>query len=331
METIKTLDDLQKYIEKWCNDPQSVSGDNESVFDGLLLDNQVIHITGDGYSSDITTGVMRQLVALQDQIYNLVRIGLYGSRSYKLDEFDERKLEFRATVKEGSSIIEVGIGDAIKKALERMNGWQIVGTAVIGIIVYAIMKCYSVSRNARKEEVKAIQETERLRITTEASKNNVSEALAVVKAVEESRAKALRYLSGTNADIEINGVKYSKEELLEGASDMDGFDYSVKEKEQNTVIEEGSFILDKFDNNLGKNLEPRGRKISIVNCDTQEHLEKVTFPEDMPEEDILKFILMASKEPVGVSVLVVRDSEGKPTTAKVVSTSIETTEPKLEI
>lgn len=330
METIKTLDDLQKYIEKWCNDPQSVSGDDESVFDGLILDNQVIHINGDGHSSDITTGVMRQLVALQDQIYNLVRIGLSGSRSYKLDEFNERKLEFRATVKEGSSIIEVGIGDAIKKALEMMNGWQIVGTAVIGIIVYTIMKCYTVSRNARKEEVKAIQETERLRITTEASKNNVNEALAVVKAVEESRAKVLRYLSGTNADIEINGVKYSKEELLEGASDMDGFDYSVK-KEHNTVIEEGSFILDKFDNNLGKNLEPRGRKISIVNCDTQEHLEKVTFPEDMPEEDILKFILMVSKEPVGVRVLVVRDSEGKPITSKVVSTSIETTEPELEI
>ena len=45
METIKTLDDLQKYIEKWCNDPKSVSGDNESVFDELLLDNQVIHIS----------------------------------------------------------------------------------------------------------------------------------------------------------------------------------------------------------------------------------------------------------------------------------------------
>lgn len=82
--------------------------------------------------------------------------------------------------------IEVGIGDAIKKALEMMNGWQIVSTAVIGIIVYTIIKCYTVSRNARKEEVKAIQETERLRITTEASKNNVIEALAVVKAVEES-------------------------------------------------------------------------------------------------------------------------------------------------
>ena len=68
-----------------------------------------------------------------------------------------------------------------------MNGWQIVGTVVIGIIVYAIMKCYSISRNDKKEEVKAIQETERLRITTEASKNNVIEALAVVKAVEESR------------------------------------------------------------------------------------------------------------------------------------------------
>ena len=49
------------------------------------------------------------------------------------------------------------------------------------------------------------------------------------------------------------------------------------------------------------------------------------------EEDILKFIFMASKEPVGVSVLVVRDSEGKPITSKVVSTSIETTEPELEI
>ena len=68
-----------------------------------------------------------------------------------------------------------------------MNGWQILGTVVIGIIVYAIMKCYSISRNAKKEDVKAIQETERLRITTEASKNNVIEALAVVKAVEESR------------------------------------------------------------------------------------------------------------------------------------------------
>lgn len=322
METIKTLDDLQKYIEKWCNDPQSVSGDKESVFDGLILDNQVIHITGDGYSSDITTGFMRQLVALQDQLYNLVKIGLYGSRNHKLKEDDERKLEFRATIREGSSIIEVGIGDAIKKALEIMNGWQIAGTVVIGIIVCAIMKCYSVSRNARKEEVKAIQETERLRITTEASKNNVSEALAVVKAIEESRAKTLRYLSGTNADIEINGVKYSKEELLESASDMVGFDYSVKKKEHNTVTEEGSFILDKFDNNLGKNLEPTGRKISIVNCDTQEHLEKVTFSKDIPEEDILKFIFMASKEPVGVRLLVERDSEGKPIKSKVVSTSI---------
>lgn len=87
---------------------------------------------------------------------------------------------------EGSSIIEVGIGDAIKKALEMINDWQIAVTAIIGIIVYAIMKCYSVSRNARDEEVKAIQETERLRITTDASKNNVNEALAVVKAVEES-------------------------------------------------------------------------------------------------------------------------------------------------
>lgn len=49
------------------------------------------------------------------------------------------------------------------------------------------------------------------------------------------------------------------------------------------------------------------------------------------EEDILKFIFMASKEPVGVSVLVVRDSEGKPIPSKFVSTSIETTEHKLEI
>lgn len=67
-----------------------------------------------------------------------------------------------------------------------MNDWQIAGTSVIIIIVYAIMKCYSVHRNARKEEVKAIHETERLRITTEASKNNVIEVLAVVKSVEES-------------------------------------------------------------------------------------------------------------------------------------------------
>lgn len=67
-----------------------------------------------------------------------------------------------------------------------INDWQIAVTAIIGIIVYAIMKCYSVNRNARNEEVKAIQETERLRITTDASKNNVIEALAVVKAVEES-------------------------------------------------------------------------------------------------------------------------------------------------
>lgn len=87
---------------------------------------------------------------------------------------------------EGSSIIEVGIGDAINKALEMINDWQITVAAIIGIIVYAIIKCYSVSRNANNEEVKAIQETERLRITTEASKNNVIEALAVVKAVEES-------------------------------------------------------------------------------------------------------------------------------------------------
>lgn len=184
-----------------------------------------IRITGDNYHASLNGRLVRALADLQTQLNRLYAKAIYGKSAKALsnDERDEIELVFE--VSEGSSLIEVNLGDWLEKlslaGVEKMTGTELV-VAVLGIgVIYGCVKGYKMysDRMEKKEsndvELARIeaQTKQHEQLMTVMSQQNETIQLAVQerKQFDDNVLKSV-----PSADsVQINERMYSKEEIAE--------------------------------------------------------------------------------------------------------------------
>jgi hypothetical protein len=125
---IRSLDDLLKTIEKAMQDA-SILKDKKIVI-APELKTLSIHLEG-GYDSTITPTVMRSILAIQDSIYDLYSQEKYGQKK-RLASEEREAVELVASVKPGSTSVEVFLGKALE-VFSTMTGQQaLIGIGILG-------------------------------------------------------------------------------------------------------------------------------------------------------------------------------------------------------
>ncbi len=144
--------------------------------------------TGDKFDGTITPDIAQAIVDLQEVLNRTYALAVNHTSSLRsLSDDDRRDLQVTATVEEGSSLIEVNLGDwATKLSLDlagKMAGTDIVVTILGCAVIVTAGWIYKYHLKNRSEEKKLTlendgrfnlsqEETERLRIVTEAMKGN---------------------------------------------------------------------------------------------------------------------------------------------------------------
>ena len=211
---------------------------------------------GEKFKGTITPDIAKALVELQEAMERVYMQAVHGTTSrVGLDQSEKRALELVATVEEGSSLIDVNLGNfAEKLAAEmvgKMSSTEII-IAVIGVsVVFTAGWAWKSHLKNRSEEKQlqlenesrlqlSQQETERLRIVTDAMRRSPVVQTAD-KLVEEPRNAFIK--SATEADtftiqggVSITGEEArqiyraarisSQEVQLNGAYFIEGFQWT---------------------------------------------------------------------------------------------------------
>lgn len=139
---------------------------------------------GEKFQGTITPDIAKALVDLQEVMNRVYMQAVHGTTSLiGLEQNDKRKLELVATVEEGSSLIDINLGDYAEKLatdlVGKMSSTEIIITVIgVSIVLTAgwVWKSHLKNRSeTRQKELDnesrlqlSLQETERLRIVTEA-------------------------------------------------------------------------------------------------------------------------------------------------------------------
>lgn len=143
-----------------------------------------IKLEGEGYKSTITPDMAEAIVSLQHAINRTyARVVKNETTARSLTEVERRKLLFKAKVEEGSSLIEVNLGQVFEKIgqelVQKMDPTMItvtiLGLAVVGgsTLAYRSFLKHKADGKALEEEAKKAvalseQETKRLEIVSQA-------------------------------------------------------------------------------------------------------------------------------------------------------------------
>ncbi|WP_454710936.1 hypothetical protein [Cupriavidus nantongensis] len=188
-----------------------------------------VTLKGPEYQSTITPSLMQGLLDLQHGINKTYAQLVYDQPNAKsLKEADKEKLEFKAKVEEGSSIVTIDLSDFATNLatalVGKMDSSHIVIFGVVGASLWAAQTMYKHYANMqiKKKEIDADadklvklseQETERLALVTKALA--VQPRLAPIQ--EQAAATSMAMLKGiSDADmIDLNGVKLTRDEARE--------------------------------------------------------------------------------------------------------------------
>lgn len=185
-----------------------------------------VTLKGEDYDSTITPSLMQGIIELQHGINRTYAKLVHDQPdSRHLKDAERQGLEFKASVKSGSSIVEINLGDFAQKIATELFGKMepshIVILGVAGAAIWAASSMFkhyvNVQSKNKENEIDAdkqlklsAQETERLAIVTQALQ--AQPRLASVQ--KDAQLTSMALLKGiSDADsIDINGVKLTNEE-----------------------------------------------------------------------------------------------------------------------
>lgn len=209
----------------------------QQALDGLLEEELVeldiqgewskirIRITGDNYHASLNGRLVRALADLQTQLNRLYANAIYGKSAKALSNEERDEIELIFEVSEGSSLIEVNLGDWLEKlsqaGLEKMTGTEMVVCALGIGVIYGCYKGYKIySERMEKKESNDVdlaridaQTKQHEQLITMMSKQNDTIRLAVQerKQFDDNVLKSVP----TADSVEINERTYSKDEIAE--------------------------------------------------------------------------------------------------------------------
>lgn len=164
--------------------------------------------TGDKFEGTITPDIAQAIVDLQEVLNRAYTLAVNHTSSLRsLSDEDRRALQVTATVEDGSSLVEVNLGDWATKLstalVGKMTGTEIVITVLGGAVVITagwLLKSHLKNRSDEKkltfENADRLnlsqEETKRLQVVTEAMKANsvVREVEAYSERVRDSLLKS---------------------------------------------------------------------------------------------------------------------------------------------
>lgn len=126
---------------------------------GDTFRNITIHLKGDGYESTINSNLMRGLLNLQQTIYKLYSIQVYGSIQ-RLSLAEKKALELSIKVHEGSSILDV-LFEKVLEVFQKLSPRQILAGVSILTLGYVISSIGTTFLDNQKElEISRIEVAE---------------------------------------------------------------------------------------------------------------------------------------------------------------------------
>lgn len=268
--TIRSIEDLQTVINKINRDIDAA--EKEMNLRAFLFNMKPIElkITGREYDSTIGTTVMKSILSLQEEIYNIYKLAEYGTLKAKLDQSEKNSLEVFVKVEPGCSLINVDGNEVAKKVIDmisdKLTGTQIAVVLIVFVGLFAAYKFFSKKTDADKViklETARLAHDEKM---SEINRETIKDLVQVIDTTSKHSAEALKALAGIKADVEINGKHYDKRELLEAAEVNEEFAKPIvdDEEEDDDLYQEsikGRFIVDKIKVPRNKTFE---KKDSVI-------------------------------------------------------------------
>lgn len=181
---------------------------------------------GEGYESTITPDIAEALLLLQAAMNRAyARVAHHSTNARSLTDAERRELQLMARVDKGSSLINVDLGkwaDALASVVkDKMTGKSIAAT-VIGValvgggtlvakdFIQAQADAVKVEQETKAKLALSAEETERLKIVTEAMKE-VAELKHAAQDFDDARRKALK-AGAAASKVTIQGVELTGQE-----------------------------------------------------------------------------------------------------------------------
>lgn len=222
---IRNEDDAWRVLKYALDDGSNIPEDIDVIFEGWPTYD--LNIKGKDWHSTVPTRVMAPLLEVQKDLHRAYTSICYSSGNLnRLTVEDREKLELVIEVKEGSSEYDADLwkqlGAIAEAAVGKMTGTEIIITVVsLGLIITggAVAKHWISTRLKEKESdnqiVLSTQETERVRVITEAMSNRpVIEEIRDSSIITQSRM--LKVLKPGDR-IVTSGVTLSSQEASEVA------------------------------------------------------------------------------------------------------------------
>lgn len=316
-------------IEQYINIPASVLDIN--------LPNFEIHLTGPKFDSNLSTSIMSVFLKLQTAYNQAYALAKYGT-SCTLTAEDKAEAELFIKVDSGSSKYVIDLSAIAVALIAKMNGLELfpilgifAAVAIAGMGIdhgLSILSDKIKSKRASMDKNKQFEHEEtmeRMRLEHEAKLKEMDNErqLASDRALHESSKKALDCLetviktgmeyqkslsktcADSNAQVEINQQKHSRDELLEtskffkdqlAVDRITTDDFYPKHMEGDYYIEEAKYALG----------EDGKRTLGLVDATTGDRLKNVLLTEDKltPEQrEILR--IGADEKPVHLDLYAV--------------------------
>lgn len=215
---IGSEDEALKYLS------QALAGQFENTHVDVEFANwpiMTIRATGKGYDSTITPDMAEALVDLQHSMNRAYARFVHNSPNARVLTAEERQsIQFKAKVKQGSSLIEVNLGDFADKLTTALVGKMTSTEILIAVLGFAVvagsllafkafLKAKSEDKKVDLEFRKSValsqQETRRLEVVTQALSAQ-PRLQATQQDFDDSRREILKSV-GDAKTLEVNGVE----------------------------------------------------------------------------------------------------------------------------
>lgn len=204
---------------------QNELGDSSYNIEFVGWPKLVIKLEGPGYNSTITSDVAEALVDLQTAINrSYARLVHHSADSRTLTGAERSKLQFKAEVKKGSSLINVDLGDYLKTLTQELVSKMTPESLVISIIGVAAVAgsvvAYKSYLKARSDDKKvdadaskaiALSQEETKRLDTLAKALKVEPAVAAAKSDFDDTRNTLLKSVGDAKHLAVNDVTITQE------------------------------------------------------------------------------------------------------------------------
>lgn len=189
-----------------------------------------IHIEGDRYDGELPVDLARGLCQLQDQIYSVAAMSIYGDPKHRLTTGEKERFQLSFKVENGSINLSEDLNPVfssiVTEAFSKMTPTQItilLGLIVAGYVGYRMWDSWlshkteiqTKSIEAEKDKSRDQQETERLKVIDRIlSRHAVDTYKAFSSAGEEAEKIILKSAMGATK-VEIGKKEFSEEDILE--------------------------------------------------------------------------------------------------------------------